>query len=57
MHHSCRAAYLEEGLLREEARGRAVEQQWSEMRDSVNTLIINGELDVVKLKRDLIGMK
>ena len=44
-------------MLREEARGKAIELDWSSVRDTVNALVVNGELDVVKLRRDLLGMK
>ncbi|GAX83361.1 hypothetical protein CEUSTIGMA_g10786.t1 [Chlamydomonas eustigma] len=50
-------AFLEEGLLREEARGKSIEHDWSGVRDTLNALVINGELDVVKLRRDLTSIK
>jgi hypothetical protein len=50
-------AFLEEGLLREEARGKSIEHDWSGVRDTLNALVINGELDVVKLRRDLTNIK
>ncbi len=51
-----RIAFLEEGLLREEARGKSLEQGWNSTKESLDALVLTGELDVSKMKRDLKGV-
>ena len=55
--NACPAALLEESVVLEQERGKAMQQDWSVVRDAVNSLVINGELDVVKLKKDLTSVK
>ncbi|KAG1654780.1 hypothetical protein FOA52_008965, partial [Chlamydomonas sp. UWO 241] len=54
---SAKFAYLEESVQREEARGKAIEAGWNGTKDQLNALVLNGELDVGKLRRDLMGVK
>ncbi len=44
-------------MVLEQERGKSMQQDWSVVRDAVNSLVINGELDVVKLKKDLTSVK
>lgn len=53
----CIAASLEEVMHMEHSRGQAMEKEWSSVRDTVNVLIVNGDLDIIKLRRDLLAMK
>jgi hypothetical protein len=50
-------AFLEEGLMREEARGKAIEAGWSKTREQLDALVLTGELDINTIRRDLKGMK
>jgi len=54
----CIAAIVEEGIQREQSRGNNIEQEWAALRETVNAIVVvNGNEDVVNLRRDILSMK
>lgn len=50
-------AVLEEGVMKEQARGRALEAGWVSTKEALDALVLTGELDVHALRRDLRHVK